>query len=92
MMSWLKEGKLPPQAALEIIVGYLHRVACPVYLGTVSLFIGWSLDRTQQMLETLQERGIVVPLTTKEKKEHGFCNDANAWRLIEKPTPAKARF
>jgi hypothetical protein len=92
MASWLREGKQPPQAALEIIVGYLHRVACPTYLGAISLFIGWSLDRTQQMLETLQDHNVVVPLTPEEKKQQGFRSDANVWRLVEEPTPAKARW
>lgn len=90
--TWLKDGKQPPQAVLGIIEGYLHRVACPTYLGTISLYIGWSLARTQEMLEMLQERGIVIPLDPEEKKQHRFRSDANVWRLVENPTPAKARW
>ena len=92
MGSWLKDGTLPPQAVLGIIEGYMHRVACPVYMGAVSMYIGWSLARTQEMLEVMQDRGLVVPLTPEEKKELGFRSDANVWRLIEPPTPAKARW
>jgi len=92
MVSWLRDGKQPPQAVLGIIEGYLHRVACPTYLGAVSLYIGWSLERTQEMLEILQDRGIVVPMTVEEKRLAGIRSDANVWRLVEKPTPAKARW
>lgn len=70
----------------------MHRVACPVYVGTISLFVGWSLERTQQMLETMQDRGIVHPLTVEEKKKQGIREDANIWRLIDDPSPAKARW
>ena len=88
----LREGYQPPEAVLGIIEGYLHRVACPTYLGAVSLYIGWSLARTEQMMEILQDRGVVLPLDVVEKKQHGFRSDANVWRLVEKPTPAKARW
>jgi hypothetical protein len=92
MVQWLKDGRQPPQAVLGIIEGYLHRVACPTYMGAISLYIGWSLDRTHEMLVTMQDRGIVAPLTAEERKEQGFPSDANVWRLVEKPTPAKARW
>jgi len=92
MSDWLKDKRPPPQAVLRIIEGYLHRVACPTYLGAISLYIGWSLDRTAQMLEQLQDRGVVVPLTPEERKSMGFPSEANVWRLVEAPTPAKARW
>lgn len=92
MVQWLKDGRQPPQAVLGIIEGYMHRVACPTYLGTISLYIGWSLDRTLEMMTTLQDRGIVVPLDPEEKKQMRFPSEANVWRLVEKPTPAKARW
>jgi hypothetical protein len=92
MSEWLRDKRPPPQAVLGIIEGYLHRVACPTYLGAISLYIGWSLDRTTQMMEMLQDRGIVRPLTPEERKAHGFPSEANVWQLVETPTPAKARF
>jgi len=92
MGSLLRDSRLPPQVVLGIIEGYMHRVACPVYVGTISLFVGWSLERTQQMLETMQDRGIVHPLTVEEKKKQGIREDANIWRLIDDPSPAKARW
>ncbi len=90
--SWLRDSRKPPQAVLGIIVGYLHRVACPTYLGAISLYIGWNLERTEQMLETLQDAGVVRPLTPEEKRSLGMRSDGNVWCLVEKPTPSKARF
>jgi hypothetical protein len=92
MEKWLIDGRQPPQIVLRQIEGHLHRVACPLYLGAISLYIGWSLDRTHQMLEVLQTQGIVVPLGPPDLERHGFPAEANVWRLVEKPTPAKARW
>jgi len=92
MGSWRKDERHPPQAVLGIIEGLLHRVACPTYLGTISLYIGWSLDRTTQMMEILQDRGIVKPLTPEERKAMGFPSEANVWQLVEKPSVTKARW
>jgi hypothetical protein len=90
--QWLKDGHLPPQAVLGLIEGYMHRVACPVYLGAISLYIGWSLARTQEMMTILQDRGIVVPLAPEEKKKRGFRDDANVFVLTEPPHPSKAKW
>jgi len=92
MASWLRDGKQPPQVVLEIIERYLHRVARPMYLGAISLYVGWSLARTQEMLETMQERGLVVPLDANGLKAHGFRDEDIVWHLVAKPTPAKAHW
>lgn len=70
----------------------MHRVACPTYLGAVSLYIGWSLARTEEMMQVMQDRGIVMLMSGSELRDHGLRVDANIWRLVEKPTPAKARW
>jgi hypothetical protein len=92
MATWLREGKKPPQAVLGIIEGYLHRVACPTYLGAISLYIGWSLERTEEMLTIMEDGGIVRPLTVDEKRSQGLRIDGNIWCLVERPTVSKARF
>ena len=63
-----------------------------MYLGAISLYIGWSLDRTTQMMEMLQERGVVKPLSPDERKSQGFPSESNVWQLVEKPSVAKARW
>lgn len=92
MVAWLREGKQPPQNVLDLITGYLHRVARPVYLGTLSLHIGYSLAQTEAFLVILEERGIVRPMTEDEKLEHRFRKDGNVFRLVGKPNPAKGRW
>jgi hypothetical protein len=92
MSTWLKDRLQPPQVVLGIIEGYMHRVACPVYLGAISLFVGWSLAQVEEMLNTMQDAGLVRPLTHEEKKQHAFREGDNVWCLVEKPTPAKARW
>lgn len=90
--SWLRDGGHPPQAVLGIIESYLHRVACPVYLGTISLYIGWSLARTEEMMIIMQDGGLVRPLTDDEKRASGYRIDGNIWCLNGKPELSKARF
>lgn len=92
MATWLKDSRQPPQVVLRLIESYLHRVASPVYVGAISLFVGWSLAQVEEMLVAMQDAGLVVLLTPEEKKAHCFSDGANVWRLVEKPTPAKARW
>lgn len=90
MTSLFKNGQKPPTAALEIIERYFNRVARPVYLGTISLEIRWSLARTQEMLEHLTDEGIVRPLTDDEKFSSGFPVEANIYVLVGEPKLSKA--
>jgi hypothetical protein len=92
VVTWLREGKEPPQKVLDLIVGYLHRVARPVYLGTLSLHIGYSLAQTEAFLIVLEERGIVRPMTIAEKTNHRFREDDNVFRLVDDPDPAKGKW
>ena len=92
MASLFRDGQKPPPRVLGIIVGYLHRVAHPVYVGILSLEIGWSLARTEEMLRYLEDQGEVHELTVEEKKAHGFRSDANLWTVVGKPQLSKARF
>jgi hypothetical protein len=87
-----RDGERPPQKALEIIVGYMHRVAHPLYLGYISLEVRYSLARTQEMMEYLQDQGVVRPLSEDEKRIRGFRIDANLWVLSDGPQLSKARF
>jgi len=73
--SWLRDGTKPPQRALEIITDYLDRVASPTYLGAISLEVGWSLARTQEMVTVLVERGLTRELSVGEKRAMGAGED-----------------
>ena len=92
MASLFRDGQKPPQKVLEIIVGYLHRVAHPTYMGILSLEVGWSLARTEEMLRHLEDLGEVHELTPEEKQAQGFRSDANLWTVVGKPRLCKARW
>jgi hypothetical protein len=85
-----RDGQQPPQAALRIIEAYFNRVARPVYLGIVSLQVGWSLDRTQEMIDVLVAQGVVRPATPEEKREWGFAADGIVYTLYGPASPARA--
>ena len=90
MTALFRDGLKPPPKVLEIIMRLFHRLAHPLYLGVISLEIGWSLARTQEMLDVLQDRGEVRPMTLEEKVKSGYRDDANLYVLTEKPRPSKA--
>lgn len=73
-------------------MGYFHRVARPTYMGIVAGYIGWSLERTQEMFDQLVEEKVIRPLTVDEKLAQKLREDANLYVLVEKPSCAKARW
>ena len=76
-----QNGQRPPQKALEIIVSYMNKVTHPLYLGYLALEVGYSLARTEEMLQHLEEQGIVHRLKHYELKAFGFRPDANVFGL-----------
>jgi hypothetical protein len=83
MASLFKDGQKPPQKTLEMIVDYMRKVDHPVYMGYISLEVRCSLSRTQEMLEFLQDKGVVRQLNEDEKRAQGFRSDANIWMLVD---------
>lgn len=73
-------------------MSHFHRVATPVYVGILSLEIGWSLARTEEMLQHLQEQKLLRPMTSEEKKSKKISDEANLWVLTGKAELSKARF
>lgn len=90
MATWLKEGKQPPQDVLRIIEGLFHRVASPIYLGAVSLHIGWSLARTEEMLHVMVDRGLIRKLSPVEKAQRLLPAEGDIYGLVGRPVLAKA--
>ena len=88
----LRDSQKYPPAVLELILSIMHRMARPVYLGIISLEVGWSLARTQQMFDELEERGEVRPATLLEKREHGMRTDATVYTLTGPAMISKARW
>lgn len=81
MASLFRDGQKPPQKVLEIIIDFFRKVPHPVYLGYISLEIGWSLARTKEMLDLLESRGNVRPLTVEEKKLQGYPEEAIVYMM-----------
>lgn len=92
MTKWFKDAKEPPQKALQKIVSYFHRVDRPVYLGYVSVEVGYSLAQTEDMLHALEDAGVVRQLTAQEKVELQIDSRANIWVLVDRAHPAKANW
>lgn len=92
MTKWFRDAKEPPQAALEKIVGYFHRVDRPVYLGFVALEIKYSLEQTRAMFEALHDAGVLRPLTVEEKRRHRIDERGDVWVLVDKAHPSKANW
>lgn len=90
MASWLREGKDPPQAVLDLIVRYMNRVAHPVYVGIISLEVRWNLARTQEMMDVLVERELIRRMNEDERLERCIPDDANVYVLVGVPHPSKA--
>lgn len=61
----------------------------PVLLGTLSLEVGYSLDRTQLFVDELEASGSVRQLTPDEKKSMTFDPRALVYALVPgcKPDP-----
>lgn len=72
------DDKGPPPKALRIIMGYLDRVAHPVFLGFISVEVGYNLRQTEEMMQHLQDQGLVRPLTLAEKMKLGYSTDVDA--------------
>lgn len=84
MGKLFRDGEGPSPRVLEIIVSYMNRVGRPVYLGFVSLEVRWSLARTQEMMDVLEERGVVRNVPREELKAKGFPAEAHVYELVKK--------
>jgi hypothetical protein len=82
--SYPKDDMSHPPAALEKIVSYFHRVTRPVYVGFVSVEIGYSLERTEAMMALLADAGVIRPLTTDEKASLRIVPSYHVWALAKR--------
>lgn len=76
-----RDGRLPPQKALEIIVCYMKRMITPVYLGILSVEVGWSLARTQEMMERLEDARCVHRLDETRLRHLGMRPESVVYAL-----------
>ena len=75
-----------PAGTKERIVSLFHRAARPVFLGQVSLEIGWSLERTEIMLNELVVSGVLRRAFPDEMRKIGaVTDDSNVYVLVGVP-------
>jgi hypothetical protein len=70
----------------------MNRVAHPLYLGELALYVGYSLQQTQAMVDELVASGSLRPTTAEEKLQRAMRLDAEAYSLVGAPDPSKARY
>ena len=85
-----KDGRLLPEKVIKIIEGIFHRCTGPIFMGIVSLEIGWNLQRTQEMFDILDRQGTIRAATQAEKKEAGLRPDAHVYVLAVPRSLVKA--
>lgn len=79
-----------PQAALEKIVRYFHRLDSPLYTGYVSIEIGYSIKQTEEMIDHLIESGVLKRLTDDEKKMNNIDVCGSVCSLVNKAKISRA--
>ena len=75
---------------IDRIISYMYRFSRPVYVGFIALEIGYSLARTQVMMDDLVLEGRVRAFTVDEKKRLGMHPDANIWVLNDTEHPRRS--
>jgi len=75
-----------PESTFNKIVMLFHRSMRPLFLGQVSMDIGWSLERTEMMINCLIGKGVLRHASLSERTYLGVDANANIFALVEKPS------
>ena len=92
MTKLFSESRLPPQAALDKIVNYFHRLEKPVFIGQVALYVGYSIEQTEAMLAALIDVGVIRIMTRDEKNVQGMDPRACVYTLTDLARPSLANW
>lgn len=83
MPTWVKRHIGPtPQEVAGKIIRYFHKVSRPVYLGEISLEIGFNLPRTESYVDDLVHEGLIRRATKEEIARVDGVTGANVFVLI----------
>lgn len=82
MASWLREGKQPPLRVLERVEDRLRDLKRPAYLGELALYVCWSLERAEEMMTVLCEKGVAKKLDAVELDRGCFPEGANVYTFL----------
>jgi hypothetical protein len=70
-----------PDSVFEHALRYFHKAYRPVFLGELSAEIGWSAERTEEVVLALISNGSVRHATDEEKMAIDAARDANLYSL-----------
>jgi hypothetical protein len=71
-----------PSENLDKITKLFHRCNRSLFLGEISSEIGWSLERTQMMVDVLVEKNVLRGATHDELRVLGVPTDTNVYVLV----------
>lgn len=71
---------------MDKIVGYMRKMRQPVYLGSLAVEFGLSLNKTTLMVDILESEGVVRQLTVNELRSAGLEETSLAYELTKSET------
>ena len=88
MGKWVKRFHgLEPDVVITKIMRYFHKVHRPIYLGELSIDLGFSLTQTENFIYELIDRGIIRQASVKEIYDIGGRSDSFVFVLIGPHNP-----
>jgi hypothetical protein len=65
---------LDHKAAKEAVMGMATAASRPLLIGVAALRLGsfWSIERTQELFQELEDEGLLRPLSGDEKLQYGM--------------------
>jgi hypothetical protein len=83
-LRYIIEEDRPPERATKKLLEYMHRIERPAFVGSVAIEIGWSIDRTMEMLERFVHDGAIRWATQDELYHLSAPKDAFAIVVVDK--------
>ena len=80
-MVKLKNTQINPDDVKKILK-YLHRIHGPIFLGNISIEIGYSLLRTERIMEHMFDAGLVRLAKEEELRSIGADYNSIAYVLV----------
>lgn len=79
-----------PDSVFQKIIQLFHRSTRPLFLGQISLEIGWSLERTEKMIQLLISQHVIRCADVSELKFVDAHPESNVFVLLSERSIARA--
>lgn len=73
----------PSPRLIQKIVSYMGRVPNPVYMGFIAVELGLSLGRTHEIVDRMEEDGLVHRVLSSDPGGSNLQPDAVAYSLLK---------